>query len=297
MADTEILADGLFFTEGPRWHDNRFWFSDFYSRTVNSVSLDGDVRVELELDDQPSGLGWLPDGRMLVVAMLGRKVMRVDGDGTVSLHADLGDIATYHCNDMIVDDAGRAYVGNFGFDVDDFLEEHGIEGIFDEPRPLPASLTMVDLDGTARRVANGLSFPNGMVITPDGQTLIVAETTGSALTAFDRRADGTLTNRRTWANLLTDTAMLAPDGICLDANRGVWVADATGTGVHRVVEGGEITQVVTTSQPAFACMLGGPERRHLLACTAEAATTSIAAGSPTGRLEIVEVEVAGAGTP
>lgn len=164
MTDTDILTDGLYFAEGPRWHGDRFWFSDFYARTVYSTDLAGDLRAELVLaDDQPSGLGWLPDGRLLVVAMLDRKVLRVEPDGTVATHADLGDIATHHCNDMIVDSAGRAYVGNMGFDVDQFLAEYGPEGLLDEPRAVPASLAMVDTDGSARRVANGLGFPNGMV--------------------------------------------------------------------------------------------------------------------------------------
>jgi sugar lactone lactonase YvrE len=298
MADTETLAAGLFFPEGPRWHEGRFWFSDFYSRTVYSVDLEGDLRAEIELtDDQPSGLGWLADGSLLVVAMTSRTVRKVGVDGQLTTHAALADIATHHCNDMIVDSHGRAYVGNMGFDLQDFLDTHGGRGIFDEPRPVPASLAMVEPDGRVHRVANGLSFPNGMAITADGSTLLVAQTTGFEITVFDRHADGTLTNRRVWADLLTATGKIWPDGICLDSGGGLWVADGAGSGVHRIVEGGDVTSTVDAGQPAYACVLGGPERRHLFVCNAPSARPDVVTASPAGRVDVIEVDHAGVGIP
>lgn len=303
MADIAIhtateFADDIYFGEGPRWHDGRFWVSDFYAHRVYSFAMDASREIEADLgDDQPSGLGWLPDGRMLISAMLSRRVLRREDDGSIVEHADLSSIATFHTNDMIVDSEGRAYVGNFGFDMEAFVEEWGQQALFDEPGPIPASLAMVQPDGSARSVSNGLKFPNGMVITPDGSTLILAVTMGLELLAYDIVADGRLTNRRTWAPLAGEASMIAPDGICLDADGGVWVADALGSGVVRVVEGGAITDRVETSQPAFACILGGPDRQHLLACTAPSAASD-AANAARGKLEICEVPTApGAGTP
>jgi len=298
MVDTTVLAEGLTFVEGPRWHDDRLWVSDFFTHRVLSVGLDGETRVEVDLgNEQPSGLGWLPDGRLLVSAMTQRKVLRREADGTLVTHADLGDIATFHCNDMIVDTQGRAYVGNFGFDLDSFVAEYGVEGLIDTPGPITTSLALVHPDGSIQRIVNDLAFPNGMVITPDGSTLIVAQTLRSELTAFSIRDDGTVFGRRPWAELMTDSVMIAPDGIALDADGGVWVADALGSGVVRVIEGGEITHQLVTSQPAYACALGGPEQNQLIACTAPSATAAERAASREGKLEVVEVDFTGAGVP
>ena len=296
MAQTEILAGGLYFGEGPRWHEDRLWVSDFYAHSVLSVGLDGDVITELELDDQPSGLGWLADGRLLVASMTRRVVVRREHDGSLVDHADLSAIAGFHINDMIVDDAGRAYVGNFGFDLEAAVAEHGLEPLLDEPGALPASLALVGPDGTARAAAHGLAFPNGMAITPDGGTLIVAETLGRRLTAFDRRPDGTLTNRRLWAAFDGDRTVL-PDGICLDADGAVWVANPAAPCALRVTEGGEVLAEVETTQPAFACALGGPQRRHLVVCTAPSSSSVEASAARNGKLELVEVPTPGAGIP
>ena len=177
-----ILADGLYFGEGPRWLDGRLWFSDFYDHAVKSADAAGSIRTELEIDDQPSGLGWLPDGRLLVVAMHRRQLLRVDPDG-VKLHADLAGVAAHHANDMVVDREGRAYVGNFGFALDEALAARGVEGVLaDHPT---AKLARVDPDGRTHVAAEGLHFPNGAVITTDGRTLIVAETLALRLSAFD----------------------------------------------------------------------------------------------------------------
>lgn len=295
----EVFVEGLYFAESPRWHEGRFWASDFFAHRVLSVGMDGRVTTEVSLDadEQPSGLGWLPDGRLLISAMTQRQVLRHDGDGRLVVHADLSDVAPFHLNDMLVDAAGRAWVGNFGFDLDAFLAEYGPEGALDVPGPIPTSLVRVDPDGTVSRVVNDLAFPNGMVITPDRSTLIVAQSLRGELTAFSLDEQGGLSQRRVWASLFTDTDLIAPDGICIDDEGGVWVADALGSGVARVVEGGAITHRVATSQPAFACMLGGPERRHLLMCTAPSSVAAEAAAAPLGKLEILEVDVPGGQRP
>ena len=293
---TTTLVEGRWFCEGPRWHDGRFWFSDFYAHEICSVGLDGDVRTEVALDgdERPSGLGWLPDGRLLFVAMLARRVMRREHDGSIALHADLSDVATFHCNDMLVDPDGRAYVGNFGFDLDATIAAIGPEGLFTaiatDRSSYTAVLARVDPDGSLSVVADDLAFPNGVVTVDGGSTLVVAQTLGLELTAFDKAADGSLSNRRTWASLVgSDGSFVAPDGTCADGEGGIWVANALGAEVVRVEEGGVVTHRVTTSQLAFACAVGGPDGRHLLVCTAESATSETAAAAPNGRLEIVEL--------
>jgi sugar lactone lactonase YvrE len=290
------LVSGRYFCEGPRWREGRFWFSDFYAHEICSVGLDGSVRIEVtvEGDERPSGLGWLPDGRLLFVAMLARKVMRREHDGTIVEHADLGDVATFHCNDMIVDELGRAYVGNFGFDLDPTLEAMGPEGLLgamaEDRSPYTARLALVDLDGSVRVVADDLAFPNGMVLLDGGVTLVVAQTLGLELTAFDVDGDGALSNRRIWASLIGDDgSFAAPDGISADADGGIWVANALGAEVIRVEAGGTVTDRLATSSTAFACAVGGPDGRHLVACTAASSNAVEAAAEPNGKLEIAEL--------
>ncbi len=290
MTKARVLAEGLYFGEGPRWRDGRLWFSDFYDHAVKSIDSDGSTRTELAIDDQPSGLGWLPDGRLLVVAMHRRQVLRVDPDG-VRLHADLADVASYHANDMVVDTHGRAFVGNFGFPLDEAIRTRGVESVIaDHPT---ARLARVDPDGSVHVAATDLHFPNGMVITPDGKTLIVAETLAMQLTAFDIGPGGTLSNRRVWAPL----GMRAPDGICLDASGHVWIANAIAPECVRVAPGGEITATVETSQPCFACMLGGDDRRTLLAMTAPSSVADAVSTVRQGRIESAGVGIPGAGRP
>lgn len=276
----EVLHEGTGFGEGPRWHGGRLWLSDFGTHEVLTLGPDGDVRVELVLDDQPSGLGWLPTGDLLVVAMTSRQVRRVDADGRVHLHADLGRIATGHCNDMVVSADGNAYVGNFGFDADA------------REKPRGADLALVRPDGTVEVAAKDLLFPNGSVITPDGRTLIVGESMGRRYTAFSIADDGTLSDRRVWA----EVPGTAPDGCALDAEGAIWMADALGSGCLRLREGGEVAETVTASQPVFACTLGGPDRRTLYLLTAPAYGEQVA-GNRRGRIECVEVDVPGAGLP
>jgi sugar lactone lactonase YvrE len=275
---TDVLLDGLAFPEGPRWHDGRLWFSDMHAHAV--LALDPstrDVETIVEVPRCPSGLGWLPDGTLLVVSMEDRSVMRYDGE-RLSLHADLSPWATFHCNDMVVDGRGRAYVGNFGFDL------HARAAM------TPAVLVRVDPDGRAEPVADDLLFPNGTVITADGSTLIVGESAGARLTAFDIGGDGSLTNRRVWAQL----EGAVPDGICIDADDGIWVASPMSNEVLRVLEGGEVTERVALDRGAFACMLGG---ERLFICTAQSSDPVESAQLRTGRIESIAAPHPGAGWP
>ena len=294
MTSTSILRTGLHFGEGPRWHDGRLWYSDFYDHAVHAITLDGvDERI-VEVVGQPSGLGWMPDGSMLVSSMTDRRVLRWDGT-TLSEHADLSAHARWWVNDLVVAADGTAWVGNFGFDLDSFLAEHGIEGVLGEPGPTSTVLCRIDPDGNVDVAATDIVFPNGSVITPDGGTLIVAETLALRLTAFTINADGSLTDRRVWADL--SAVMGAPDGICLDAEGAVWIANAIANQCLRVAEGGEILDTVDTSQTAFACMLGGPEGRHLFVMTAPDSDHIARAAAAEGCIEMAEVAVPHAGLP
>jgi sugar lactone lactonase YvrE len=277
----DIAMEGIYFGEGPRWHDGRLWFSDFYGHCVHAVTADGRDEVMLRIDGLPSGLGWLPDGRLLVVSMLDHLVLRQDHDGTVAVHADLSAYSRHRSNDMLVDGWGRAYVGNFGFDLE-----------APPPQDLTTSLSRVDPDGSVSEAAGALLFPNGMALTPDGRTLIVAETVGARLTAFDVGPDGTLSERRVWADL-----GIFPDGICLDAEGAIWAAAAAEPRCVRIREGGEIVAEVRTSQNCYACMLGDPDRRTLYAMTAPDSAAGPAAAEPRGRVERARVSIPGAGLP
>ncbi len=286
-----ILCEDIYFGEGPRWHDGRLWFSDFFAHAVKSVSLKGDLRTEFEIDDQPSGLGWMPDGSLLVVSMKKRQVLRRTRDGEMRVHADLGAIAAFHCNDMVVDAVGRAYVGNFGFDLDAALAARGPERVVaDHPT---AKLACVLPDGTVRVAASNLHFPNGTVITPDGRTLILGETLAGCLTAFDIGADGALTNRRLWASTLPRL----PDGIALDAEGAIWIASPLSPECVRIAAGGRVLEVIDTGQNCFACMLGGDDGRTLFMLTAETSVGTEAGALPKGRIAIATVDAPHAGRP
>jgi sugar lactone lactonase YvrE len=267
MNELTVIVENYSFLEGPRWRDGRLWLSDFYTQQVISTDeTGGDLKVEAHVPAQPSGLGWLPDGRLLVVSMRDRTVRRRETDGALSVHADLSAHAGGPLNDMVVDDHGRAYVGNFGFDL--------MSGAPMAPTPL----VRVDPDGSTKVVTEPLHFPNGAVI--HGDTLVVAETFGHRLSAFDIDADGNLSARRDWASFgpLSDTTditealgllTLGPDGICLDAEGAVWVADALGNRAVRVREGGEIVQEISTGDTGvYAAVLGGADGRTLYLCTA-----------------------------
>jgi sugar lactone lactonase YvrE len=284
----EPFIDGLYFGECPRWHDGRLWYSDFFDHAVFSVSSEGERRVEVAFDGEPAGLGWLPDGRLLINSRLDRAIFRREDDGTLVRHGDLTPWATWHANDMVVAPDGQAYAGNFGFDLDGLYD-----GTVSPSEIAPTSLVRVDPDGSSHQAAADLAFPNGTVITDDGGTLIIAESMGQRLTAFDRQADGTLTGRREWATL----AGIAPDGICLCADGTVWVANALGSECVRVAEGGDIVERVTTSQGCFACMLGDEDRLTLYLVTAASSDAAKARAERNGALERVRTSVPGAGVP
>lgn len=292
MTEPITVAAGFCFLEAPRWREGRLWFSDFYTHRVRSMHEDGSgLREEAHVPEQPAGLGWLPDGRLLIVSMRDRKVLRREPDGTLSVHADLGGHATGHANDMVVDGQGRAYVGNFGFDL---MAGAPLE---------PASLHRVDPDGHVTEVAADLWFPNGIVITP-GNVLVVVETFGNRVTAFDITADGALVNRRAWAEfgpLPTDRAVagalaqvrIAGDGACLDSQGGLWVADAIGDRLVRVIEGGTITDEIKPGSPVYACALGGAAGTTLFACAAPDFHEEARKAAREGRMLAMRVSVPG----
>ena len=291
------VAAGFSFLEGPRWHDGRLWLSDFYTHQVFTVGDDGRTQVIATVPQQPSGLGWLPDGRLLICSMRDRRVMRLEPDGRLVVHADLSHIAGGHVNDMVVDAQGRAYVGNFGLDMRS-----------DAPMTL-ARLALVQPDGQASVAAEGLYFPNGSMVTPDGRTLIVCETFGNRISAFDIQPGGGLGPRRDWAVFApvppaaavrgaTAALVVAPDGAVLDAEGAVWFADALGCRVVRVAEGGRILQELPTGpMGAFACTLGGPGRRTLYVCVAPDSMEHKRTPAREAVLWATDVAVPGAGCP
>ena len=253
MANLRTLLGGRAFLEGPRWHDGALYVSDMHAHEVLRVATDGAVDVLARLDAAPSGLGWLPDGSMLIVSMDDRRILRRGDDGSLTQHADLSELASHAINDMVVDGAGHAFVSQFGCDL------------FGGEVPKPAPLLRVDPDGSAHEVTDGLRFANGMVVTADGRTLVVAESAGRCLTAFSLAPDGALSDRRLWADLPeTDY----PDGIGIDAEDAIWVSGPASDRFMRVRVGGEVTDIVETrGRHAIACALGGDDGRTLFCCT------------------------------
>ncbi|MHB8574940.1 MAG: SMP-30/gluconolactonase/LRE family protein [Dehalococcoidia bacterium] len=276
-----VLLEGLRFPECPRWHDGRLWFVDMDAEQVLTVDLLGHKDVVLTLPGRPAGLGWAPDGRLLVVSMLNRRLNRLDGSA-VQVVADLSGQEPSPLNDMVVDQSGRAYIAAFGFDL------HGGAAF------AKGNLYRVDQDGMVQVAAEAMDFPNGMVIAPDGRTLIVAETMGRRLTAFAIAADGSLTDKRIWA----ETGAATPDGICLDAEGAVWISSYRTGEFLRVLEGGEVTdRIPVPGRAAVACMLGGDDRRTLFMCTAETRPGDVARAYSKGFIETAHVDVPGAGLP
>jgi len=274
-APPRVIIDGLAFPEGPRWHQGRLWFSDMHDHRVVISDEEGNAETVVEVPGQPSGLGWLPDGRLLVVSMTDRRLLCVE-HGQLHEVADISHLAPYHCNDMVVDANGRAYIGNFGFDLDGGAE------------PVGTTLVCVEPDGEAWVVVEQMLFPNGIVVTPDNQTLIVAESFGQRLSAYDICDDGSLANPRIWADLRPNV----PDGICLDDEGAVWVADPAHNGVMRVKEGtGAIDWISTGDRHAIACVLGGADGRTLFICTATSTNPQKCAAARAGRIEAVTVDV------
>lgn len=277
-----LTADGFSFLEGPRWRAGSLYCSDMgHDRVVRIDPASGRWETVCDVPDGASGLGWLPDGRLLVVVPRARRLVRLERDGTLALHADLASLAPSWCNDMVVDDAGRAYVGNFGFDL------------FSGEAMKPTCLIGVEPDGSARVVADGLVFPNGAVITEDRRRLVVAETWAHRLTAFEIRPDGALSPGRLFADLVDGDA----DGIAIDAEDAVWVACFGQNEFRRVHEGGRVSAVVeVTGEHAVACALGGEDRRTLfLLCAKD--VEKLAQGGARSWVRSLRVDVPGAGIP
>src|SRR5579883_2273071 len=276
--EAQPFVAGLKFPECPRWHDGRLWFCDMVAGEVLTATADGRAEGVVAVAGDPGGLGWLPDGRLLVVAMHERRLMVWDG-AELQLWADLAAIEPVASNDMVVDAAGRAYVSGFGFALSPTSE------------PAPASLAFVPAQGEARPFGDGLIFPNGIVLSRDGRTLIVAETLGRRLTAFDVAADGTLSNQRLYAA----TGNAAPDGIALDAEGGVWIASPPTEEFLRVLPGGEVThRIATPGRWAVACALGGDDGRTLYLCVAETTLADRAQNRSSGWLMTARAELPGA---
>jgi len=276
MPVPQILLTGVAIGESPRWHEDRLWFSNWGAQEIIAVDLEGNSEVRARVPTTvPFCIDWLPDGRLLVVAGQEAQLLRGNPDGSLSTHAELGSISERPWNDIVVDGRGNAYVGNIGFD-------------FPEGEFAPGILALVTPDASARQVADGVAFPNGMVVTPDNSTLILSESYGNRLTAFDIAADGGLSNRRVWADLGGG----APDGICLDAEGAVWYADVPNKRCVRVREGGEVLQTVELDRGCFACMLGGKDGRTLFMVAADM-TSEVR----TGQVLTVGVPAAGVGWP
>jgi sugar lactone lactonase YvrE len=280
LPELQTLIDGLAFGESPRWHADRLWFSNWVAQEVVAVDLEGrsEVMLRVPFETFPFSIDWLPDGRLLMVSTSDRPLLRMEPDGSLVAHAEVGR----GWNEIVVDGRGNAYVNGAGFDP-----RSG-----DEVKP--GVVALVAPDGSTPQVADGFGFPNGMVVTPDNATLIVAESHGRKLTAFDIAADGGLSNRRVWADLGDGV----PDGICLDADGAVWYADVPNKRCVRVRQGGEVLQTVDVDRGCFACMLGGPEDRTLFIMAAEwRGMANMTDGSRTGLVLTAPTPAPGAGWP
>jgi sugar lactone lactonase YvrE len=251
MSELQTLMNGVVLGESPRWHDGRLWFSDWGAQEVLAVDPDGTSEVVVRMQAFPFSLDWLPDGRLLISSAGDQAVLRREPDGSLVTHADLSYLSDRPWNELVVDGRGNAYVNNIGFH---FGTEEATSG----------TVVLVTPDGSARQVAADVAFPNGMVVTPDNATLILAESYANRLTAFDIEADGSLSNRRVWAEVDDH-----PDGICLDAEGAVWYADVGNKRCVRVREGGEVLQVIQLDRGAFACMLGGSDKQTLYVVAAD----------------------------
>jgi sugar lactone lactonase YvrE len=249
-AQAEVFMGGLALGESPRWHEGRLWFSDWVAGEIVAVDLQGRREVILRFDSFPFSFDWLPDGRLLVVNET--RILRHEADGALTTYADLSTVSDKRWNEIVVDGRGFAYVNTVGFDFPG--------GAF-----APGLVAVVTPDGAVRRVAGGVAFPNGMAVTPDNKTLILGESYGKKLSAFDIGSDGRLSNQRVWADLGDGV----PDGICIDVEGAVWYADVPNRRCMRVREGGEVLNVVNADRGCFSCALGGPERSTLFIVAAE----------------------------
>jgi sugar lactone lactonase YvrE len=282
-SDVQVVMAGLVFGEQPRWHEDRLWFSDWGTQEVIAVDPEGNSEVILQAPSFPLCVDWLPDGRLLVVSSREGLLLRREPDGSLVTHGDLTGVSDPSAgNELVVDGRGNAYVNGGGFDL--MAGEEFAPGI----------VALVTPDGSARQVADGIEFPNGMLVTPDDSTLIVAESYAKRLTAFDIAADGGLSNRRVWADL--DDGV--PDGICMDAENAVWYADVPNRRCVRVREGGEVLHTIELDRGCFACALGGPDRRTLFMMATEwNGPANMFDGPRTGQVLTVRAAAPGAGRP
>ena len=251
MGELTVVVEGVAFPESPRWHEGRLWFSDWVAHQVIALDPEGGSEVMAQVDAFPFSIDWLPDGRMLITA--GQSVLRLEPDGSLVTHADLSGLTEFGLNEIVVDGGGNVYVNGPGFDLMGGAEF------------APGIVALLRPNGSAEVVAEGIAFPNGMAIAPDGSTLVVADSYANELIGFQIGSDGTLSDRRTWADLGDDN----PDGICLDAEGAAWYADVPHSHCVRVAEGGEVLQTVEVDRGCFACMLGGADGRTLFMAAQE----------------------------
>lgn len=304
MSNLVKVAEGFHFLEGPRWHENKLWFSDMHGYKVYNMDTSGNISTIAEIPEQPSGLGWLPDGSLIIVSMLDRRLMKLK-NGELSIHADMSQLTPFQCNDMVISKDGTAYVGNFG-----------TESV--ESKINKTCLISVSVEGEAKICTYGLLFPNGTVISSDGKELIVGETFGGNLTSFEINESGELANRAIWARVMplhfkiitsiirflniplkesNSTPFPVPDGICLDSDNGIWIASPTTSEVIRYKKGGKITDRIVTPQPAYACMLGGENGKELFILTAGSSNPQFCKENKTGEIYKIGVEYEGSGKP
>lgn len=279
MPEPRVLMTGIALGESPRWHDGRLWFSDWGAQEVIAVAPDGASEVIAHVPTFPFCIDFLPDGRLLIVSGRDGRLLRREPDGSLVTHADLSGLAAPPWNDIVVGGHGNIYVNNIGFDFPG--------GTF-----APGTVVLVTPDGVTRQVADGMAFPNGMAVTSDNATLLVGESYGERLTAFDIAEDGSLSNRRVWAETPGDH----PDGICIDAEGAVWYADVGSSHCVRVREGGEVLQTVQVDRGCFACMLGGDDGRTLFMVAAKF-PDAMRGGERTGQVLAVEAPAPHAGWP
>jgi sugar lactone lactonase YvrE len=281
MQEPQVLLAGLAFGESPRWHDDRLWFCDWAAEELIAVDLEGKSEIIARVRSFPFCIDFLPDGRLLIVSARKQRLFRMELDASLTTYADLGVLSGHPWNDVVVDGRGNAYVGNLGFD-------------FPGGEFAPGILALATRDGALRQVADGLSFPNGLAVTADNSTLIVAESYGNRLSAFDIAKDGGLSNRRVWADL--DDGV--PDGICLDVDNAVWYADVPNKRCVRVREGGDVLQTIALDRGCFACALGGPDRKTLFMTANEwRGTGDMGSGEREGLVLITEAPAPGTGWP
>jgi sugar lactone lactonase YvrE len=277
---------GIVFGESPRWgHDGRLWFADWGAREIVAVDLEGSSDVVARLgfpSFQAICIDWLPDGRLLIVSAHEGLLLRLEPDGSLVTHADLSDVAGRFWNEIVVDGRGNAYINNVGFNLaagEEFA---------------PGTVAVLTPDGSVRRVADGIAFPNGMAVTPDNSTLICAESYARKLTAYEIADDGGLSEGRTWADLGDGV----PDGICIDAEGAVWYADVPNRRCVRVREGGEVLQAIDLDVSCFACVLGGADRRTLFIVAREwRGPATMADETRAGQIVTIEAPAPGAGWP